>query len=155
MILCLRHSDIFTSWKWYWNLRFQWYYIRHKTGQSPISLGFNRISLRSNITRRKANITEKSTCYCKCFFLGGRWWIRTTEGEASRFTVCPLWPLGKSPILNFTLKTLELVDEQTLSSKVFRACITDATHFASKNITLWCFLNDAHPHRVRVRSQTR
>ena len=27
----------------------------------------------------------------------GRWWIRTTEGFASRFTVCPLWPLGKSP----------------------------------------------------------
>ena len=31
---------------------------------------------------------------------GGRWWIRTTEGIASRFTVCPLWPLGKSPILS-------------------------------------------------------
>jgi hypothetical protein len=30
--------------------------------------------------------------------IGGGWWIRTTEGEASRFTVCPLWPLGKSPI---------------------------------------------------------
>ena len=29
---------------------------------------------------------------------GGRW-IRTTEGIASRFTVCPLWPLGNSPIL--------------------------------------------------------
>ena len=29
---------------------------------------------------------------------GGGWWIRTTEGIASRFTVCPLWPLGKSPI---------------------------------------------------------
>ena len=32
---------------------------------------------------------------------GGGWWIRTTEGVASRFTVCPLWPLGKSPIYNF------------------------------------------------------
>ena len=28
---------------------------------------------------------------------GGRW-IRTIEGIASRFTVCPLWPLGNSPI---------------------------------------------------------
>ena len=28
-----------------------------------------RISLHSNTTRRKANITEKSTCDCKCFFL--------------------------------------------------------------------------------------
>ena len=34
-------------------------------------------------------------------FNGGRW-IRTTEGIASRFTVCPLWPLGNSPI--FTLR---------------------------------------------------
>ena len=42
------------------------------------------------------------------FCFGGRWWIRTTEGIASRFTVCPLWPLGKSPILNFAL--MELVD---------------------------------------------
>ena len=31
-------------------------------------------------------------------FYDGRWWIRTTEGVASRFTVCPLWPLGKSPM---------------------------------------------------------
>ena len=33
-------------------------------------------------------------------FGGGRW-IRTIEGIASRFTVCPLWPLGNSPICNF------------------------------------------------------
>ena len=32
-------------------------------------------------------------------FGGGRW-IRTTEGIASRFTVCPLWPLGNSPIFS-------------------------------------------------------
>ena len=30
--------------------------------------------------------------------LGGGRWIRTTEGIASRLTVCPLWPLGNSPI---------------------------------------------------------
>ena len=30
---------------------------------------------------------------------GGGWWIRTTEVSDNRFTVCPLWPLGKSPIL--------------------------------------------------------
>ena len=32
------------------------------------------------------------------FFVGGGWWIRTTEVSDNRFTVCPLWPLGKSPI---------------------------------------------------------
>ena len=30
------------------------------------------------------------------FSFGGGWWIRTTESIANRFTVCPLWPLGKS-----------------------------------------------------------
>ncbi len=37
---------------------------------------------------------------------GGGWWIRTTEGIASRFTVCPLWPLGKSPIFDFCFRLL-------------------------------------------------
>ena len=32
-------------------------------------------------------------------FIGGGRWIRTTEGIASRFTVCPIWPLWNSPIL--------------------------------------------------------
>ena len=32
------------------------------------------------------------------FFVGGGWWIRTTEVSDNRFTVCPLWPLGKSPL---------------------------------------------------------
>ena len=45
---------------------------------------------------------------------GGRRWIRTTEVSDNRFTVCPLWPLGNSPIckaycLNSRL-ILELVD---------------------------------------------
>ena len=30
----------------------------------------------------------------------GRRWIRTTEASCSRFTVCPLWPLGNPPIFN-------------------------------------------------------
>ena len=33
-------------------------------------------------------------------FIGGGRWIRTTEGIASRFTVCPIWPLWNSPIFN-------------------------------------------------------
>ena len=36
-------------------------------------------------------------------FHGGRWWIRTTEVSDNRFTVCPLWPLGKSPIFNLSI----------------------------------------------------
>ena len=32
------------------------------------------------------------------YLVGGGWWIRTTESDANRFTVCPLWPLGNSPM---------------------------------------------------------
>ena len=31
-------------------------------------------------------------------FYGGGSWIRTSEVSDNRFTVCPLWPLGNSPI---------------------------------------------------------
>ena len=37
--------------------------------------------------------------------LGGGRWIRTTEVSDNRFTVCPLWPLGNSPIFNCCGKT--------------------------------------------------
>ena len=39
------------------------------------------------------------------FRFGGGRWIRTTEGIASRFTVCPLWPLGNSPIFTKKLES--------------------------------------------------
>lgn len=32
-------------------------------------------------------------------FRGGRGWIRTTESDADRFTVCSLWPLGNPSLL--------------------------------------------------------
>ena len=54
----------------------------------------------------------KSTSLCRnlSIFGGGRW-IRTTEVSDNRFTVCPLWPLGNSPILlfGFAVGVLELV----------------------------------------------
>ena len=37
---------------------------------------------------------------------GGRGWIRTTEAESSRFTVCPHWPLGNTPIFSFAVHGL-------------------------------------------------
>ena len=36
----------------------------------------------------------------KPYGFGGSGWIRTTEAKRNRFTVCPLWPLGNTPILN-------------------------------------------------------
>ena len=37
---------------------------------------------------------------------GGRGWIRTTEALSSRFTVCPHWPLGNTPIFTFVIRRL-------------------------------------------------
>ena len=36
-------------------------------------------------------------------FCGGGGRIRTIEAKRSRFTVCPLWPLGNSPIFGYRL----------------------------------------------------
>ena len=43
---------------------------------------------------------KKSRQYTCHDSFGGSWWIRTTEAESSRFTVCPHWPLGKAPIFS-------------------------------------------------------
>ena len=42
---------------------------------------------------------------------GGRGWIRTTEVVDGRFTVCSLWPLGNSSLLNFQCQLTRLVSE--------------------------------------------
>ena len=53
-----------------------------------------------NITcpQGQTSFQNKKHCFRSASCFGGRRWIRTTEGDASRFTVCPLWPLGNSPI---------------------------------------------------------
>ena len=47
--------------------------------------------------RRKARFIEKSPMRSIRLFSGGGGRIRTIEAKRSRFTVCPLWPLGNSP----------------------------------------------------------
>ena len=49
----------------------------------------------------KADKTETPVPGSDTGVLGGRGWIRTTEAESSRFTVCPHWPLGNTPIFIF------------------------------------------------------
>ena len=50
---------------------------------------------RRRISLKKAHIVLVDKCV---LFSGGSGWIRTTEVSDNRFTVCPLWPLGKSPL---------------------------------------------------------
>ena len=46
----------------------------------------------------RANIIAKAVDFRQRLLHGGGGWIRTTVGIASRFTVCPLWPLGNTPV---------------------------------------------------------
>ena len=43
----------------------------------------------------------------------GRRWIRTTEASCSRFTVCPLWPLGNPPIFILNCSLFSEADDRT------------------------------------------
>ena len=49
------------------------------------------------------NDKKSNTKWC-WIFCGGGGRIRTIEAKRSRFTVCPLWPLGNSPIFNLSEK---------------------------------------------------
>ena len=41
---------------------------------------------------------QKNRSQGSVFLFGGGSWIRTSEVSDNRFTVCPLWPLGNSPL---------------------------------------------------------
>ena len=49
---------------------------------------------------RKVRFIEKVRMQSIRTFSGGGGRIRTIEAIRSRFTVCPLWPLGNSPIFD-------------------------------------------------------
>ena len=89
----------------------------HRLGNLNISamqdFDLHAISPRRKSTMHSQNSQRshqaKERCFRIALLLGGGRWIRTTEGIASRFTVCPLWPLGNSPIFD-SAKSVELVD---------------------------------------------
>ena len=84
-----------------------WAYQKHKflrvagTGFEPVTFGL--------WARRASRLLHPAILYivCRflCFITGWRW-IRTTEAICSRFTVCPLWPLGNPSIWYFYQKPM-------------------------------------------------
>ena len=64
--------------------------------------------------------TSKKPRFYLGFRTGGGGWIRTTVGIASRFTVCPLWPLGNTPIFTCgaggRIRTPDLLITKTIGS---------------------------------------
>ena len=68
------------------------------TAATPSSPCFRSCSHPPAVSAGKLCKTKSSTHFHTLNFFGGRGWIRTTEAESSRFTVCPHWPLGNTPI---------------------------------------------------------
>ena len=70
----------------------------------PPAPAVRQISSRSDFIHRRwissaiGGFSWKKHLLSQVLFSGGSGWIRTTEVSDNRFTVCPLWPLGKSPI---------------------------------------------------------
>ena len=71
------------------------------TAVTPFSPCFRSCSHPPAVSAGKLCKTKSSTHFHTLNFFGGRGWIRTTEAESSRFTVCPHWPLGNTPIFTF------------------------------------------------------
>ena len=68
---------------------------RHRAGGKQGSTGALHLIIRIRPQYKKSNTRR---CWT---FRGGGGRIRTIEAIRSRFTVCPLWPLGNSPIFNW------------------------------------------------------
>ena len=81
------------------------------TGIEPVLYRYNRILSPARLPVpprrhystatyiRKPSLTSYLNMLSYRTILNGQRWIRTTEASCSRFTVCPLWPLGNLPIL--------------------------------------------------------
>ena len=85
-----------------------------ETSQSQKAIAPFGLLRRTSSQKRRVQIYKtlstktKNQSYWIGFCFGGSGWIRTTEVRDNRFTVCPLWPLGNTPIFNY--KKMELVD---------------------------------------------
>ena len=51
--------------------------------------------------REKSEEYKKKKPLTRLFLFGGSGWIRTTVVDDNRFTVCPLWPLGNTPLFTW------------------------------------------------------
>ena len=69
------------SWKYIRNILFEMQYP-------------SEVSSQDNLYKCNKSLAH----FMRGFVNGGGEWIRTTEVVDNRFTVCPLWPLGNSPI---------------------------------------------------------
>ena len=97
---CGKYAIILTDYE-IWYFRIKWNKIRSFICRRHISHLRSKYFI-SKIFHsfRKERISLKKAPTKSMLFSGGSGWIRTTEVEDNRFTVCPLWPLGNTPKSN-------------------------------------------------------
>ena len=97
---------------------------------------------------RDNNIIRRSISVLMCLVSGGRW-IRTTEGSASRFTVCPLWPLGNSPI---HIAKSNKADNRTRTDNLLitNQLLCQLSHIGILNNMLYCYICNNGTNRART-----
>ena len=78
-----------TDWAIWANNNYYWIVRVAGTGFEPMTFG---------LWARRASRLLHPALLNYCLSANGWRWIRTTEAICSRFTVCPLWPLGNPPI---------------------------------------------------------
>ena len=109
VIFRLCRSDIFTAWKLYCCYAAVVLYSPPKLGEAQYHLR-SKYNWRSQYNSPQGEYSWKKHLRSQVLFSGGGGRIRTIEAIRSRFTVCPLWPLGNSPRYSFrSVWTLALV----------------------------------------------
>ena len=86
----------------YWRSGVQFDFLEHHRHglKTPHRGVLSRLRLVTALSNPFKNPPQNQKAHLSmCFFGGGRW-IRTIEVTDNRFTVCPLWPLGNSPLFN-------------------------------------------------------
>ena len=78
----------------------------------------------------------------------GQRWIRTTEAICSRFTVCPLWPLGNLPI--YTIWNCIKADDRTRTDNLLitNQLLCQLSHIGIHN--KYFIFSDSDGNRTRV-----
>ena len=77
--------------------------LRGKEGFASLRRSYGCYLGRTDSLSKYPNVQKSPTPNGVGLFCGGGGRIRTIEAISSRFTVCPLWPLGNSPIFSYCL----------------------------------------------------
>ena len=124
------------------------------TGHWVAGIGFEPMT--SGLwARRASRLLHPAIVFSYSIKSNGQRWIRTIEASCSRFTVCPLWPLGNLPIIQFNIK-LYKADDRTRTDNLLitNQLLCQLSHIGIRLMTFnsahCCAKNDSNGIWTRV-----